>query len=745
MTFFHKTPPSILLVLLILGLGWQQAQSSTVQAASPLQLAITSFEPTQIAFGATGNLTVYGSFVEANHPVVKLSGWGALNTHFFNNTVITADLPNSLPSGTYSVSVLDDNGSALAPSQFTVLPPLPTPTLTNTAAPTATELSLPTATPVIPTETSTPSNTPPPTAFTRPQLVLQSSSNNRGLLTAGDTVEVQLTFANGGSSLATNVRITFTNGDLAPLTNGGIQILPNLNNGQSQKISQSFVVTNAVRDKSVAVLDIKAEYTTEGGQSYTDSFTLTLAVTPSTATPAPSQTASPSGTPLPTAFLRPLLVVESYGASAQRIVPGENLDFELTIQNLGQTSATTIQLTFSNGDFSPRATGGVRTVANLAPGQTARLFQPLIANNSLREKSIATLEVKVAYTNEQGTQYNDTFVLSFNVQPTPTARSGIGATATATSTSTPKPLVRPQLVINSYRTDVKQLQPGLEFVLEMDVHNVGNQDALRVNLIAGGGSTTSGSSSNGTPTTGGGSISGSGGDFSTFAPVGTSNVQFLDMVIQTGRIIAKQKLIVNANTKAGVYPFKVSLTYLDASGNSYSDDLVITLLVYNPPQVEISLMSEPYLEVGAPSILSFQVANLGRNPVTLGNLSVTAGDADLSNNLVLVGTLDVGSLGVFPLDVNVLPLQAGTLTIAAELNFTNDFGTLQKINQTFELQVQDAQPTPEIDPNTLPTPESESWWQRLLNFFGGLFGGGNNNSTAPQELQPNAPAAPVLR
>ena len=65
----------------------------------------------------------------------------------------------------------------------------------------------------------------------------------------------------------------------------------------------------------------------------------------------PTNTPEPSPTPAPTDFVRPLLVVASYGASAPQITPGQNLDFEMTLANAGQAPATNVVATFSSGDF----------------------------------------------------------------------------------------------------------------------------------------------------------------------------------------------------------------------------------------------------------------------------------------------------------------------------------------------------------------------------------------------------------
>jgi len=430
-----------------------------------------------------------------------------------------------------------------------------------------------------------------------------------------------------------------------------------------------------------------------------------------TATPAATDT------PAPTAFARPLLVVQSYGASSAAIASNENLDFEMTFRNAGQATATNIVATFVGGDFVARATGGLIAVGNLNPGESARFFQPLTSNSGL-SGNLVKLEVRVSYTDANGTPYTDSFTLTF-----PTAQSQSSPAATRTPTPTPGPRQRPQLLITNYSADVSPLQPGLRFVLSLEIQNVGSANAKRVTMILGGGSVSGGSG--GTPDPGGGGVSGSGGDFSNFAPLDSSNVQSLGDLAAGGTLSGKQTLVVNASTKAGAYPVKFSFVYVDEAGNTYSDDQAITLLVYQPPQVEINFYREVgQLFVGQPNLLPLQVVNLGRTTTVFSNMKVTAEGATFSNNLSLVGTLDPG--GYFTLDATMLPDQPGPHELVITINYTDDFNQPQTITGTLTVEVLE---------NTVPDG----------GFPGGGGGGGGGGVIEPPVLEPETTTEVVVR
>lgn len=450
---------------------------------------------------------------------------------------------------------------------------------------------------------------------------------------------------------------------------------------------------------------------------------------------APAGTPEPTTTPLPTAFIRPVIVVQSYGASVPEIVPGENLDFELTLANGGQSSANNIIVTFVTGDFLPRVTGGVQSLGTIPAGQSNRFFQPLTATSGLSGQTIATLEVQVNYTDANGTAYNETFRLTFPVKR-PVSNVGPSATPTPTATSTPTPTatatigprIRPQLLVTAYQTDVSQLQPGLHFTLSLDVQNMGQADAQRVSLILGGGS-SSGGSLGGTPDSGGG-LSGAGGDFSKFAPVGSSNVIFLGDLAVGDQLTAQIGLIVNGTTTPGAYPVKVSFVYNDESGSNYVDDQIITLLVFSPPSVEINFYMEPSpFFVGQSNSLPLQLTNVGRATAIFSNFSVTAAGGQFFNNTIFVGTLEAG--GFFPLDAVFTPDLAGPVELLVTVGYTDDFSQPQVISKTITVEVFEA---PIIEPEfpgedgggviepPIDTGGSETLGQKLWRLILGLVG-----------------------
>jgi hypothetical protein len=438
------------------------------------------------------------------------------------------------------------------------------------------------------------------------------------------------------------------------------------------------------------------------------------------ASPTATATSLPSGT-----YERPLIVVLSYSTSAGTIYPGQEFDLYVTIYNSGQHYARNIVASFTPDLLMPRKTGGVISVGEIAPGNRAEFTQPLTASWDLWGQTTASIDMSVNYTDEAGVAYVEKFTFTFPI--TPPKAGAPTATPTLTPTVTPSPYLRPQLVISNYTTSVSPLQPGLQFTLNLQVQNVGNDLAKRVTMIVGGGSASSASA-----TLEPGGISGAAGEFTNFAPIGSSNVQSLGDLPAGQMINASQPLIVNTTTTPGAYPMRISFSYLNEKGAAFNDEQVITLLVYLLPNVDISFYRDPNpVTAGQPNLLPLQVVNLGKNSVVLGNMEVTGEGAEFSNNVILVGTLDVGMY--FTLDATMIPAAAGPFDLLVTIDYTDDFNQSQVITQTLTVDVQEMilpEPGMQGGEGIINNPElpPETFWQKALRFFKGLLGLGSDRS-----------------
>ncbi len=450
-------------------------------------------------------------------------------------------------------------------------------------------------------------------------------------------------------------------------------------------------------------------------------------------TSIPGVTQTPIPTDTPEVFVRPLVVLENYTADRSKLVAGKTVTVTLTVRNKGKSNASNVVISFVSGDLVARGTGGVQAIGDLAPGASSTITQDLTAASTVDGKSVAYITASVSYTDGSGTGYSSDATLAFNISMTATSVSGdYYASATPTSSK------RPQVVISGYQTDVDPLQPGTEFTLALDVKNVGSTTAKNITMVMGGGSASTGDST--TPVPGG--VAGASGEFTNFAPIGASNIQSIGNLSAGDTTSASQKLIVNVSTNPGTYPVKFSYLYTGDNGQQYQDDQVITLLVYRLPLVEVNFYRavDP-LMVGMPGMLPIQVVNLSRSSTILGNMVITTGAGEVSNNSMLVGTLDAG--GYFPMDVSFTPSMPGKAEILITLQYTDDFNQPRQIEFKLNVDIAEAEAMetpPGMDPNggMMPPAQPETFWQKVVRFFKGLFGLDSAEPT-PTEVNPEVP------
>jgi hypothetical protein len=446
----------------------------------------------------------------------------------------------------------------------------------------------------------------------------------------------------------------------------------------------------------------------------------------------------------PSGYERPVVVVDGYSLSQDTISPGDSFTLYVILYNAGQMYATNVVALFTPGDLIPRDTGGVIAVGEIAPGNHNHFGQPLVLSSTIWSE-VTSINMLVTYTDESGTAFSESFVITLPIYYSYSAVS----TATPTPSPSPTPSSKPQLVITGYATDIIPLQPGYQFKLALDVQNMGNSLAKRVTMVVGGGGATGGTGGTQEP----GGISATGGDFTNFAPIGASNVQSLGDFAAGYKLTAYQPLIVNVNTNPGAYPLKISFVYIDEQNHVLVDDQVITLLVYRLPQVDINFYQEvSALYAGQPNTLPLQVVNLGRNSVVLGNMKVSGASGQFSNNSILVGALDPG--GYFTLDATYIPDQAGPADLVVSIDYTNDFNQAQVITQTLMVDVME-QPIiePPLDKGQnggidVNPPAQETFLQKVWRFILGMIGLDSGAPTAqPTEMSPigtSVPEKPII-
>lgn len=431
---------------------------------------------------------------------------------------------------------------------------------------------------------------------------------------------------------------------------------------------------------------------------------------------------------------RPLMVIASYSTGDAKLYAGSELNLQVKLRNDGQSAATNVVITFDGADFYPKETGGVRTAGTIGAGESTTISQKFLIGDALAWANVAPIKAIITYTDSAGTAYSESFTISVVI----TEPSG-----NSYATATPNIPARPQLVVTGYTTDIDPLQPGTIFELKLDVKNLGNADAKSVTAVVGGGVSSGGDIS--TPQAGG--ISGSGGDLTTFAPLGSSNVIFVGDINKDVVASVSQKLVVNVTASPGAYTLKLSFVYSDAKGNRLVDDQVITLLIYSLPQVEVSFYRDPGMfSAGMENILPLQITNLGKKTYVLGNMKVTAENADVYNNVLMVGALDPG--GYFTLDASLMPYQEGPLELKIQINYTDDFNQSRTIDQVIPVEIM---PAPEIPPEIgngtdggggIVEPVQETFWQKVVRFFKGLFGAGSGKEEQP--VNPEVPTEDVV-
>ena len=460
--------------------------------------------------------------------------------------------------------------------------------------------------------------------------------------------------------------------------------------------------------------------------------------TPATDTPEPTATPEPTSTPEPSmtpeVFARPLVVITNYTGSSKKITAGKTVHVSLTFLNQGTSDASNVVVSFTSGDLVARGTGGVQAIPVLRTGESTTISQDLTAASTVDGKGVAYITANITYTDGSGNSYSSDATLAFTTSGTATSVSD-GSYATSTPTSSK----RPQLVISGYQTDVNPLQPGTTFNLALDIRNAGSTTAKNITMVMGGGG-TSNSSDSGTPVPGG--VAGASGEFTNFAPIGASNIQSLGNLSAGDKVNANQQLIVNVSTNPGTYPVKFSYLYTGDDGKQYQDDQVITLLVYRLPLVEVNFYRavDP-LTVGMPGVIPIQIVNLSRSSTILGNMTVSTSAGELTNNTMLVGTLDAG--GYFPLDVTIIPSTAGVAEILVTLQYTDDFNQPRQVEFKLSVDVAEAlemsvTPGMEGGPGMEPVAAPETFWQKVVRFVKGIFGLDSAQPT-PTETTPMEP------
>lgn len=294
----------------------------------------------------------------------------------------------------------------------------------------------------------------------------------------------------------------------------------------------------------------------------------------STATSAPSATtaptAAPTAGPSPThtqrpAYERPILVLDSVDLSPSTVSPGDTVDIDIDVRNVGAALAINVQLSLSSAEIVPTGRSSVLWKDGIRPGEERDFETKMRASSSLGP-GVYSVAVRLTWEDLDGNQ--DALDASIGVN--------VGAGAS-----------RPLVVVERAAVPGR-VAPGVPFDMSFQLRNTGGKTARSVTLVPTGGPVA--------PFGGGQAVP------VDIGPGGTASVGLRVVAAGTG--------------EAGAVSQPLEIRYDDELGERYVDGHTVGLTILEdealgPLPMITSSRAEAVLYPGQVFDLSLDVTNVG--------------------------------------------------------------------------------------------------------------------------------------
>ncbi len=288
---------------------------------------------------------------------------------------------------------------------------------------------------------------------------------------------------------------------------------------------------------------------------------------------APTVVPTPTPVPPPPPPGRPILTIRNFSVQPARVYAGSEFIVEVEIFNNGSRGAENTLVTFPGGTLMPLGPTG-HSLGLLHINATAVVTQRMRAPANLAS-GVYNLQVNLSANDFEGNHYEYPQTIAVEV-----VGGGAG---------------RPQLVIESARTEPPVLGPGERFTLTLEIANRGERTATRV--VVGLASAE------------------------MAVPAEGSNLVAVDRVAPGRAVAVSLPLVLGTVQRGGRVGLDLTLSYGDSSGGAYSDRQSVGL------EVSTSLADRPQLLIAATHTDPSPVAPGDRFTLTLEVRNVGGGDA----------------------------------------------------------------------------------------------------------------------
>ncbi len=423
---------------------------TTTQTALPLQvptvtaqpsqtplppIEIADFEPKHVTSGEAATLSVYGAHFR-DSTIVRLVGFGLLQTTRVNINTLSAAIPAGIPAGAYTVQVSDPTGGT---QQF--------PDVLTVSAP-----------PLTPAPPPSPMPTPlPPTPVPgEPMLIVSNYTANPRAIRPGQAVNFTAEVVNIGNRAAQGISLRIDSGSsIIPASDQANVLLPDLSPGARYTLTLRASAAVDAGAGSITV-PVTLTYRDFEGRTLNSAATWTVTVLP--------------------VLEESQVMLASYAIEPPLARPGEAILIRATISNTGSTTARQAALQINTAD---------RILLAGPQGDSFPLGDIPAGGEVVRE-----LPLILSLDAQPGPQ-SQSIVITFlqNGDPRQTNSS---ITVDVAQTEETDSLI----LLEAYDTGQETVQPGDVFTLTMTLKNVGTAKVNEL-LVTFGRSGSDGNDDNG--------------------------------------------------------------------------------------------------------------------------------------------------------------------------------------------------------------------------------------------------------